>query len=188
MALIKCDECKKEISDKATICPHCGCPIEEKAFCNECGKEINLNDEICKNCGCPISSVKSNINDDIGKTKKQKKLDIKEPIKNISNLIKKNKKVSMIVAVVLVILIIMIAPNFKHLVKPKIDVTATTLSELSRLELIYGKDINFDDIISGGTCLSGRQTITIKSEKYGTVTAEYYYCKLKNDVYLHMYN
>ena len=27
MALIKCPECKKEISDKAASCPSCGCPI-----------------------------------------------------------------------------------------------------------------------------------------------------------------
>ena len=30
MALIKCPECKKEISDKATQCIHCGCPIEKE--------------------------------------------------------------------------------------------------------------------------------------------------------------
>ena len=29
MALIKCIECSREISDKATTCPHCGCPISE---------------------------------------------------------------------------------------------------------------------------------------------------------------
>lgn len=29
MALIKCKECQKEISDKAKVCIHCGCPIEE---------------------------------------------------------------------------------------------------------------------------------------------------------------
>lgn len=28
MALIKCSECGKEISDKAATCIHCGCPIE----------------------------------------------------------------------------------------------------------------------------------------------------------------
>lgn len=28
MALIKCLECGKEISDKASACPNCGCPIE----------------------------------------------------------------------------------------------------------------------------------------------------------------
>ena len=29
MALIKCPECGKEISDKAISCPNCGCPIGE---------------------------------------------------------------------------------------------------------------------------------------------------------------
>ena len=28
MALIKCSECGKEFSDKASACIHCGCPIE----------------------------------------------------------------------------------------------------------------------------------------------------------------
>lgn len=30
MALIKCPECNQYISDKATNCPHCGCPIEKE--------------------------------------------------------------------------------------------------------------------------------------------------------------
>ena len=30
MALIKCPECGKEISDKAKACPKCGCPIEKE--------------------------------------------------------------------------------------------------------------------------------------------------------------
>ena len=29
MALIKCPECNKEISDKASACPNCGCPLSE---------------------------------------------------------------------------------------------------------------------------------------------------------------
>ena len=29
MALIKCPECSKEISDKANNCPNCGCPLSE---------------------------------------------------------------------------------------------------------------------------------------------------------------
>lgn len=29
MSLIKCLECGKEISDKATVCIHCGCPIKK---------------------------------------------------------------------------------------------------------------------------------------------------------------
>lgn len=30
MALIKCPECGREISDKASACPGCGCPVEKK--------------------------------------------------------------------------------------------------------------------------------------------------------------
>ena len=30
MALIKCKECGKEVSDKAETCPNCGCKIEKK--------------------------------------------------------------------------------------------------------------------------------------------------------------
>lgn len=29
MALVKCPECGKEISDKAASCPNCGCPASE---------------------------------------------------------------------------------------------------------------------------------------------------------------
>ena len=27
MALISCPECKREVSDRAESCPHCGCPL-----------------------------------------------------------------------------------------------------------------------------------------------------------------
>jgi len=30
MALIKCDECGHEVSDKASVCPNCGCPVPNK--------------------------------------------------------------------------------------------------------------------------------------------------------------
>ena len=33
MALIRCDECGKEISDKAKICPQCGFPLRFEAGC-----------------------------------------------------------------------------------------------------------------------------------------------------------
>ncbi len=62
MALIKCPECKKEISDKATQCIHCGCPIENKVkyYCEECGTEILETDKVCPNCGVDL---KMNIED-----------------------------------------------------------------------------------------------------------------------------
>lgn len=64
MALIKCSECGKEISDKSKTCIHCGCPVENetKYYCEECGKEILKTDKVCSNCGCPIDNK---ISDDI---------------------------------------------------------------------------------------------------------------------------
>lgn len=63
MALIKCSNCAKEISDKAKVCPKCGKSIvlaspaleEDKSIlCEECGTEIPEGMEACPNCGCPI--------------------------------------------------------------------------------------------------------------------------------------
>lgn len=54
MALIKCPECRKKISDKATACIHCGCPIssmleqEEKTDISQSIEELNQ-DEFVKN-------------------------------------------------------------------------------------------------------------------------------------------
>lgn len=40
MALIKCPECENEVSDKASICPKCGCPINNE------NKNINFNKKL----------------------------------------------------------------------------------------------------------------------------------------------
>lgn len=40
MALIKCPECGKEISDKASACPNCGCPIGKESKNLNGGKEV----------------------------------------------------------------------------------------------------------------------------------------------------
>ncbi len=37
MALIKCSECGKEVSDKARTCPYCGNPIDTNVYCPKCG-------------------------------------------------------------------------------------------------------------------------------------------------------
>ena len=60
MSLINCPECKNEISDQATACPNCGCPIEPQKVCLECGKELNSTDPICYHCGCPVDTTKDN--------------------------------------------------------------------------------------------------------------------------------
>ena len=51
MALIKCNECKEEMSDKALKCPHCGCPNNPKVKCPECNSDIEKSANTCPNCG-----------------------------------------------------------------------------------------------------------------------------------------
>mgnify|MGYP003956667107 CR=1 FL=1 len=51
MALIKCYECSKEISDTAKACPHCG--AGKAVECHECSKQISENLDSCPNCGAP---------------------------------------------------------------------------------------------------------------------------------------
>lgn len=60
MALIKCVECGKEISDKAISCPNCGCPISEireesevtdKKYCAKCGSIMKADGIFCNQCG-----------------------------------------------------------------------------------------------------------------------------------------
>lgn len=58
MALIKCTECGQMVSDKAEMCPNCGCPIEKKIVCEECGGEIGPHDHVCPSCGCPVPENK----------------------------------------------------------------------------------------------------------------------------------
>lgn len=53
MALVKCKECGKSISDTAKICPHCGIKTEVET-CPECGKKVKQNDDFCSNCGYPL--------------------------------------------------------------------------------------------------------------------------------------
>jgi len=57
MALINCNECGKEISDKATSCPHCGAPVEKK-FCIHCGSQIDKDCIVCPKCGKQVQELK----------------------------------------------------------------------------------------------------------------------------------
>lgn len=85
MALIKCIECNREISDKAVACPHCGCP-------NECQ---NGNTTTTRpNNTITIGGKDYDLSNIIPKVNKQQKLDaikeLRELIPNLSLLDAKN--------------------------------------------------------------------------------------------------
>lgn len=52
MALIKCPECGKEISDKASSCPNCGCPSEIIKEKIELQKIEDAKPKMVKACSC----------------------------------------------------------------------------------------------------------------------------------------
>lgn len=55
MALMKCAECGGQVSDKASNCPHCGCPVARAAArCPECGGHVLPKASVCPHCGCPL--------------------------------------------------------------------------------------------------------------------------------------
>ena len=83
--LIKCSECGKEISDKASACPNCGCPIEiilniinqeisKEKIENENYQTINSNQTICD------SNINTNKYENEKKQNKNTKLDTGEKV------------------------------------------------------------------------------------------------------------
>src|SRR5674476_1417555 len=66
MALINCSECSKEISDKADVCPQCGCPVaspqklpsEPMIFTYEGGVDISIQ---CPSCNKDSSIKKAKV-------------------------------------------------------------------------------------------------------------------------------
>lgn len=78
MALIKCTECGEMISDKATVCPHCGAPIEKMTKCEDCGAEYSADAEMCPNCGCPNFSKEAKEQSSEQRNTEQKTVDISE--------------------------------------------------------------------------------------------------------------
>lgn len=48
MALIKCEECGKKISNKAKVCPHCGVEIDEEPL-------LSVQKEVKKDVLCYFS-------------------------------------------------------------------------------------------------------------------------------------
>ena len=101
MALVKCEVCGRDISDKAKKCPHCGAeriaPQEEPLtkICPECGASIPIDVEECPNCGCPVDEEKIDPN----KSQEPQKVEISKISVN-----KNTKKIIVMAGVAVIIL------------------------------------------------------------------------------------
>lgn len=116
MALIKCPECGRKISEKAERCPNCGCPVEREQVqkqnqsvivCPECGQQISESVGHCPNCGFPIQDdvIKPSEfvqTSDVGKCKYNKKS--KEFSKGVKQPLTPRKRLSLIISIMIVVL------------------------------------------------------------------------------------
>jgi len=85
MALFECPECGGKVSDKATQCPHCGCPIEkphkQSKTCPECGQEVDASVMVCPNCAFPFEVLdKEGINIDVDSIQQMNINERKNPV------------------------------------------------------------------------------------------------------------
>lgn len=62
MAMIKCNECQKEMSDLAEKCPNCGCPNKPKKVCPECNESMDMTCSTCPKCGYVFKTTSNNSN------------------------------------------------------------------------------------------------------------------------------
>ena len=94
MAMIKCPDCGKQISDKAEKCIYCGNVLKKptQICCLECGTELEKGSEVCPVCGCPITDVSENV-----------------PQKVEVTGVKVNKRVRKIITVGVIVVIIIIS-------------------------------------------------------------------------------
>jgi hypothetical protein len=65
MALITCRECQTPISDQASACIHCGCPVTNTTGpaggapdprCTHCRQSYPIGSRFCTNCGVPVAT------------------------------------------------------------------------------------------------------------------------------------
>jgi len=74
MAIIKCPECGRQISDKAPVCPNCGVEISGKiTTCPECGEVYFTEKNECPNChGNTNNATESDNKNDLDNNRQDK--------------------------------------------------------------------------------------------------------------------
>lgn len=102
MALVKCPECGKEISDKAKRCIHCGKVFAEDKpqikLCADCGKENPIDAAECIHCGYPFKDG----------IEKKNSFEMEEELNTPNSKAKSNKKIKIICITILAIIFISI--------------------------------------------------------------------------------
>jgi len=107
MALINCEDCGTQISDKAISCIKCGAPVIKKEVisCFECQTELETGQKTCHKCGAvqvigdePIEENKSTAKDE------EKAKSFQPPNNQVKNVEKKRKSPLKIIFIIILVL------------------------------------------------------------------------------------
>lgn len=214
MALIKCKECGKEISDKAEYCVHCGCPIEmskEVKEKKEESKEKTTSKEketSKKDKEVTTEKEEKNKEKDDKKEEKEEPSEEKEDDKKVEEekevkketsakedveyisipVVKKVNPKVLIFGAIAIIFIYFLATSAKN-DKKAIKVDIAMNSWYGSIETILDDfDIDFYAVTGGANCYSGVKTNKFETEKYGILYTEFSYCKSTSTQRFRIYN
>ena len=103
MALINCNECGREISDKAVTCPHCGAPTSNAnlntKFCKHCGESIDKECVVCPKCGKQVEEIKNSKDDRNIVINNTATANSRAVVKNVGYGRQKNKWISLLLCI-----------------------------------------------------------------------------------------
>ena len=183
MALIKCPDCGKEISDKATACIHCGCPIEEN-------KEIEKSKTEEKIAKEPDTTKIAEEPKNSDSPEEPKKVESKTNTEYV-NVPVVNKKVAkkilifLSLIIIAIFLIIIATKNGGKAIKVDISMNSW-YGSIDNILDDFG--IDFYAVTGGANCYSGVKTNKFETEKYGILYTEFSYCKTTNTQRFRIYN
>ncbi len=196
MALIKCVDCGKEVSDRAKICPNCGCPIEcsieafpvlpqeETVISGKVEDEPTVVDE-----GSPVTQIENNDHTETEQStpvyqvqhNMETKLPVYQPPQNIEE--QEKSKLGLIVIIAVVVLIVGLivgvgifgkinkseTPTTQRTTLPTTQSTTVAPPAVSdnAIHYISDRDVQYDDIRKRHELFFGFKNI---NEEY--ITAE----------------
>ena len=199
MALIKCDECGNEYSNKAPACPKCGNPTPKEV-------EEHVEKEAHEVVNIPEEEVKEekhehepeHTHEEVHEHTHEETHEVAHEVVHEEHVAPAKKKfnnkllipiIGGAVALIVVIVIICVLAAKKSEENKAIRVDITMNSWYGDIEQILDDfGIEFYAVTGGANCYSGTKTNSFETEKYGILYTEFTYCKTGEVQRLRVYN
>ena len=194
MALIVCDECGNEYSNKAPACPKCGNPttvkdtpviehIHDEETHEEKHEEVHEEkheevheEEHVEHEHEHVVEHKEEKDDPVTKTKKKNKL-----------LIPIIAGAAVLLIVIIVVVSVLVSKKKEEEKAIRVDITMNSwYGEIDLILEDFG--IEFYSVTGGANCYSGTKTNSFETEKYGILYTEFTYCKSSEVQRFRIYN